>query len=168
LLLVAGVVFAMAVGTFKFALRPAQVTSVGTPAEVSGTLDGNDFAGVLKSADGSIVLDDTLHFRGGYFWSAGCVRCGFLPGEYWTRRTPDAFEFRGVLGSSERGLFTYEGRIENGVVHAEINWKRVRWYWTVERQYVFDGELSGSENPNIVLKDAWDQAQGEAPPTCPI
>ena len=136
--------------------------------QVSGELDGLDFRGELRSVDGSISLDDTLHFRDGYFWSTGCTKCSFMPGTYWTRRAGDAIEFRGILKSPERGQFTYQGAIQGGKIQVTINWRRERWYWTLDRDYVFEGRANDTAISGITLDSARMRAAGEAPPTCPI
>ena len=156
------------IGTFlPFGLLRAADESVAEQT-VSGELDGLDFAGTLRSADGSISLDDTLHFRGGHFWSSGCVKCSFMPGAYWTRRVGPTIEFTGVLESPERGRFTYKGSVNNGEVQVSIHWLRARWYWTMERDYAYVGRLNTAEPAGNTLQQARSRAAGEASPTCPL
>ncbi len=137
------------------------------PTGVTGVLDGRSFVGQLKSVDGSIALDDTLHFSEGHFWSSGCIKCSFGPGSYWTRRKGAAVEFQGVLESPERGRFTYHGSVVDGRLEAKIHWLRERWYWTVDRDYMFEGNVAAVQS-SVTLRAARLRALGEAAPTCTI
>ena len=149
-------------------LTSGAATTLTEEQKVNGDLDGLDFSGTLKSVDGSISLDDTVHFRDGHFWSTGCTKCSFMPGEYWTRRRGSAIEFRGVLESPERGRFDYHGTIEGGKIRAAIHWRKERWYWTIDRDYLFEGRVSDTVVSGISLEPARMRATGEAAPTCPI
>ena len=135
---------------------------------ITGPLDGQVFEGRLVSIDGSIDLQDNLQFADGHFWSAGCIKCSFLPGEYTANAIDGVVEFSGELGSDERGTFTYKGRVESGVIKVEIHWVRKRWYWTTERDYVFHGEIEMSAEKAIPLKAAWNRALGQPLQSCPI
>ncbi len=138
------------------------------PTGVTGILDGRSFVGQLKSVDGANTLDDTLHFSEGHFWSSGCTKCSFMPGSYWTRQNGAAIEFQGVLESPERGRFTYQGSVVDGRVEAKIHWIRERWYWTVDRDYVFEGRIDDAGGSSANLSSARSRALGEAAPTCTI
>lgn len=108
----------------------------------SGPLDGMAFVGRLGPADeNGEPTDDTLFFRNGHFWSKVCVPCGFLPGRYWVHRTAEAIQFRGQLESAEGGTFVYFGEYRDGQMSVSIDWKKERWYWTVEREFRFEGTL---------------------------
>ena len=165
--MLAGLVTLLIVVVTPYLVTMAATTSDGEQT-VSGDLDGLDFLGMLKSTDGSISLDDTMHFRDGHFWSTGCTKCSFMPGAYWTRRRGEAIEFRGALESPERGRFDYNGTIEAGKIEATIHWRKERWYWTIDRDYVFQGRISDTLVSEISLQRARMRATGEAAPTCPI
>lgn len=113
---------------------PQRITS-------QGPLDGLAFTGRLGPADAtSDRLEDTLYFRAGHFWSAVCTPCGFMPGRYWVHRTAEGIHFRGRLTSPDSGVFTYEGTVhDDGRVSADINWRKERWYWTIDRDFRFEG-----------------------------
>lgn len=112
-----------------------------------GALDGMRFVGSFGPADAAGGKPDTITFRDGRFWSAICVPCGFVPGVYWVRREGDAIHFTGTMGSHERGRFLYEGVIRDGKMSAKVNWRKERWYWTVDRDFRFEGGLD--ETPVI-------------------
>lgn len=148
--------------------RSVAATSSDDATGITGVLDGLIFAGQLKSVDGTNTLDDTLHFSEGHFWSSGCIKCSFMPGDYWTRRNGEAVEFHGVLESPERGRFTYRGTVVAGRLEAKIHWLRERWYWTVDRDYVFEGSVDDAAQSSVTLRAARSRALGEAAPTCTI
>ncbi len=134
-----------------------------------GVLDGLDFVGTLRATDGSMSLEDQLHFRDGYFWSGGCVRCSFMPGVYWTRNVGNSIAFQGEFESAERGHFTYRGEIKDGQVRVDVHWRRERWYWTVEQDYVFEGEQQQTPDmAALTLKIARQRAAAAIAPTCHI
>jgi hypothetical protein len=105
----------------------------------SGPLDGMVFVGKI-GPKGNPDLDDELHFRDGKFWSAICTQCGFKPGDYWVRNVGNGIEFRGEL-VGDRGTFHYRGAIVDGEANVSIGWTKSRWYWTIERELEFVGEM---------------------------
>lgn len=116
-----------------------------SPPEVgsgTGPLDGMVFEGKFGPKGGPADQQDTLHFGGGKFWSANCVPCGFPPGEYWVRRTSEGLHFRGTLTSEDSGVFTYEGVVRDEEIEVSINWRKERWYWTIDRDFWFRGRLA--------------------------
>lgn len=135
---------------------------------INGPLDGMSFEGIFRALDGSSESNDTIHFQKGRFWSGICIVCGFRPGAYWSRRVGDTIEFQGTLESAERGRFTYQGSIADGKIRIGINWRRERWYWTVDRDYEFVGRLTNKLTSEVSLDAAWQRAAGEPLPSCPI
>ncbi|MDX1375640.1 MAG: hypothetical protein R3357_08770 [Burkholderiales bacterium] len=107
-----------------------------------GRLDGMRFVGTFAPAGRNADRKDTLSFNDGHFWSAICVPCGFAPGLYWVRHVGNAIHFRGVMESPERGTFSYDGMVREGRLSATIHWRRDRWYWSVEREYRFEGKVA--------------------------
>ncbi|WP_435103588.1 hypothetical protein [Arhodomonas sp. AD133] len=119
---------------------PALATDAGEGAR--GPLDGMDFVGDFGPAGGPADSRDTLHFRDGRFWSGSCVPCGYPPGAYWVRVTGDGIHFRGELENPEGGRFVYVGVVRDGRIEAHINWRRERWYWTIDRDFRFEGRIA--------------------------
>ena len=107
--------------------------------EASHALDGQSFKGMFGPPDGSSDRADELHFRDGRFWSKNCVPCGFLPGPYRAWVTAEGTRFEGVLQSPERGRFLYQGLVKDGKVYARLNWRKERWYWTIDKDFRFEG-----------------------------
>lgn len=117
------------------------------PADAGGLLDGRAFAGMIGPA-GTPDLEDRLYFDDGHFWSEICTRCGFVPGAYTAEETDEGIRFSGVLESDSRGRFEYSGLVsEAGGIEVTIDWTKERWYWTVERQIVFEGASIAQPDP---------------------
>jgi len=118
-----------------------------------GPLDGMVFVGKLGPA-ANPDRDDVLYFDDGHFWSRACISCGFAPGPYWVRRVGERIEFRGVLESPERGRFHYVGRVQDGRITVEINWRHERWYWSIDRDLRFQGSLAAAAGAGGMTLDA--------------
>ena len=124
-------------------------------ANSHGPLDGMSFSGKLGPADGNgDRKNDTLYFRDGHFWSALCVPCGFRPGRYWVHRAGDQVHFRGTLSSPENGTFLFTGIVEDDRISVTLDWRKERWYWTVSREFRFEGELRDGDASFATIGDA--------------
>ena len=135
--------------------------------QAHGPLDGLIFEGKI-GPKGHIDREDKLHFEDGKFWSEICVKCGFEPGDYWVRYEGDVLIFQGKL-VGERGTFTYLGRIIDGVAEVSIDWRKERWYWTIEKEMAFSGRLTETAAPSSASqasKLAERVRKGETPPGC--
>jgi len=132
----------------------------------SGPLDGMVFAGKIGPIEHPDT-DDELHFSNGKFWSKTCTRCGFQPGHYWVRKEGDITHFRGEL-VSERGTFVYFGKIKDGKVEAKIKWAIKRWYWTINRDFAFNGSLTAGKTALTANKASQiaSNARDNLPSTC--
>jgi hypothetical protein len=86
--------------------------------------------------------DDVIHFADGQFWSENCVPCGFPPGRYWVRYEDDEIHFRGNLRSPDNGEFSYRGVVQGNRLTVTMNWRKERWYWSLDRDFWFEGTLA--------------------------
>lgn len=141
--------------------------------QTHGRLDGMRFVGMFGPAQApDDRKEDTLFFGDGHFWSANCVPCGFAPGKYWVRHEGDAIHFRGVMESPERGRFLYIGVVRDGRLSASVNWRKERWYWTIDRDFRFDATLSGAtvtQRPDAVARLAVAEAKlPKSEEVCPL
>lgn len=137
-------------------------------ATASGPLDGMVFEGRIGPADNP-DLSDHLYFEDGKFWSEECTRCGFEPGVYWVRHVDGGVAFRGTLRSADRGRFVYEGFVRDDEIEVSIDWHHERWYWTIDRELRFVGQLVTGERPAMKPRDARSLAQRSNPASdrCP-
>lgn len=120
-------------------VRSEEDEPAAIPVSSRGPLDGLSFEGMFGPPDGSSDRADVLYFSDGHFWSENCVPCGFLPGPYRARQTEEGIRFEGLLKSPDRGRFRYTGLVKDGRVMAQINWRKERWYWTIDKDFRFEG-----------------------------
>ncbi len=134
---------ALALSTGGVAALTAGVADEVSPdALMHGDLDGRMFVGRFMPVDGSGGRPDTLSFGGGHFWSANCVPCGFTPAAYWVRKVGNTMHFRGEMISADSGKFDYAGIVDGNRLVASIAWRKDRWYWSMRRQFRFEGLLA--------------------------
>lgn len=124
----------------------------GTSA--SGPLDGMSFVGALGPEGKPGDRDDVIHFADGQFWSDNCVPCGFPPGPYWVRYEGDEIHFRGELRSPESGEFAYSGVVRDDQLTVILKWRKERWYWSIERDFWFEGTLRATPVANSASSPA--------------
>ena len=132
------------IGILVIAFVVGEAFSEGDSAASHGRLDGLRFIGTFAPENENAGRRDTLFFSDGHFWSAICVPCGFSPGVYWVRGVGDAIHFRGRMESPERGTFTFIGVVHDGRLSAKIHWRKKRWYWSLERDFHFEGKAVGA------------------------
>jgi len=113
-------------------------------AEIEGTSSGILDGKVFFSEAGE--FEDNFSFADGLFWSEICIRCGYTPGEYWTRTEADGIHFRSDL-KNKNGTFSFKGLINDGHAVVDIFWEKKRWYWTNGRTLHFEGTARGNETP---------------------
>lgn len=106
----------------------------------STELDGQRFVGTLKAQGDDVPDNDAFMFNDGKFVSEGCQKWGFSPAPYWVRRDRDGLHFLSELSSPEHGTMRYEGVFNGKELKGTAYWKKVRWYWTSEREYTFQGK----------------------------
>lgn len=163
------------VGVLAVAFVPIDAVLGEAPdhaAASQGRLDGMRFVGTFAPEGQPADRKDTLFFSDGHFWSANCVPCGFAPGPYSARAVGDAIHFHGEMKSAERGKFTYVGVVRDGRLSAKIHWHKDRWYWSIDRDFRFEGSIAASrvtERATSVARTA--TAQGQVPKgrdVCPL
>ncbi len=123
------------------------------PSEPHGQLDGMHFVGRFGPAGKPGDRKDSIYFADGHFWSANCVPCGFAPGVYWVRASAEGIHFRGELESPDRGRFVYTGLVRDGRLTVHVNWRRERWYWSIDKDFWFEGEVA-DEAPAVSVEEA--------------
>ncbi len=142
------------------AMAGAPALATGAGVDGRGPLDGMDFLGDFGPAGKPADSRDTLHFRDGRFWSGNCVPCGYPPGVYWVRVSGDAIHFRGELDRPGGGRFVYVGVVRDGRIEADINWRRERWYWTIDRDFRFEGRIADLQPDHASVSAAREAALG--------
>lgn len=117
----------------------AAIVQANAPSSKHDALDGMQFKGRTgeKGKDGH--HDDTISFRGGVFRSLDCEAWGFGPASYTVFQYGDAYHFRAVLKSPDRGRLEWTGTVTGDSAEATFRWVHERWYWNIDRQYWFTG-----------------------------
>lgn len=115
------------------------VAVTDAPSSKHDALDGMQFKGRTGEKDKDGHHDDTITFRGGVFRSLDCEAWGFSPASYTVFQNGDAYHFRAVLKSPDRGRLEWTGTVSGDTAEATFRWVHERWYWNIDRQYWFTG-----------------------------
>jgi hypothetical protein len=102
-------------------------------------LDGQQFTGHTGEQGKGDHHEDTIVFRDGTFRSLDCERWGFGPAPYSVVREGKAYRFTSKLKSPDRGELAWRGIVIGDTAKATFRWTRERWYWTIRRDYWFEG-----------------------------
>lgn len=138
------------------ALSQATQPERGGPAETaersgSGVLDGMTFSSKLGLAGKPGDVDDRLAFQNGLFVSTECDRrCGYPAQPYFARHVGARIEFV----SEARCLYkdatiVWRGAVEGGTIRGTFTWTLDRWYWTIEKEFWFEGRLVEPSAPMV-------------------
>lgn len=147
-LLIAGISVGWSV--FSQASKPFQEDKIETVVRSgSGILDGMTFSGELGPVGGSADAKDNLIFTNGVFSSAECERrCGYPAGPYYVRQVGDRIEFVSESNCTYKdATISWRGTIENGLLKGGFTWISSRWYWTIEKEFWFEGKLVEKASP---------------------
>lgn len=100
----------------------------------------------VSGSTGTVGMDadhnDELVFKDGHLHSRECSKLGFRKGATRVEREGNLIRFSAVNVSPEYGTLTWKGVIRDGVVQALYVWKKERLFWTIQRQYWFNGKVS--------------------------
>jgi len=149
----AGLLLVVLLATW-FLLRPKEIPLPDMHVEASevsssGILDGMTFAGSMDPVGEMSAVDDTFVFENGSFASTECdKRCGYPARPYYVRHVGDEIEF--VTQSHclyKDARIAWRGTIKDGTLRGVSTWTVNRWYWTIEKDYVFEGTLVESTGP---------------------
>lgn len=123
-----------------FAILP---TPAGDSANLSSVLDGKTFAGQLGPMGKTAMANDVWKFREGTFLSEECQKtCGFSKSAYWVLFEQDAVRFVSEAHCPQKdATIVWKGVVKNGEIEGTFTWTKERWYWTIEKDFWFKGEL---------------------------
>jgi len=132
------------------AAMPVQAENVDS-ADVAGSgfLDGMSFAAELGPLGKPADLEDTLVFANGTFVSTECEkRCQYPARPYFIRHVGDKVEFVSETECPYKDAkIVWRGTVEDGTIKGVFTWTTVRWYWTIEKEFAFEGTLVGGATP---------------------
>jgi hypothetical protein len=126
-------------------------TALSTPNNSSqiSVLDGKSFAGELGLLGEPALTTDLLVFSDGMFVSKNCEsKCGYTKGIYWVRAIEDGVE---VLSETpclrSDATIVWRGIVKGDKIEGTFTWTSERWYWTIEKEFWFNGKLVESDAP---------------------
>lgn len=105
-------------------------------------LDNRRFIGPMGVKGDPDPADDEFIFEDGKFVSKSCLDWGFSPARYWLRHEKDGLHFLAELTSPDHGEMRYEGVFDGRQIKGSVLWTKERWYWTIQREYMFTGRLA--------------------------
>jgi len=114
------------------------------PSQVSGApaLEGKRFKGEIGSLGEPAFSEDAWVFKDGLFASMECQKCGFPKGVYTAWREGDVMHFRTETTCPVTdAALAYTGTVKDGRIEGTYTWTKERWYWTIEKEFWFEGEL---------------------------
>jgi hypothetical protein len=124
----------------------ASVAAAANPAVAAGVLspeadalNGLQFAGQTGEKGKGDHHADTITFKNGMFRSLDCENWGFGAAPYTVEKKGDAYHFRSTLISPNRGRLEWTGKIVGDKASGTFRWIHERWYWTIKRDYWFEG-----------------------------
>lgn len=130
--------------------RPVQAEKVKA-AELSGSgiLDGMTFASELGPSGKPADVKDTLVFANGMLVSAECERrCNYPARPYFVRRNGGAIEFVSETRCPDKDAkIVWRGTVDDETIKGTFTWTVVRWYWTIEKEFWFEGTLADPSTP---------------------
>jgi hypothetical protein len=123
-------------------LRASELEAKAQPQYASTSiLDGRQYRSQTIGKDGSAQSDDVLVFRGGNFASLSCRQYGFGESPYWIRLEGGKIHFLAETVSPTHGTILWKGAIQGNKLEATYVWTKIRWYWTIRREYRMKGVL---------------------------
>ena len=146
-------VFVIALAAAWLALSPTNRVKVAQVEVVddggTGILDGMTFAGSMRLASESQGVDDTFVFANGTFASTECDRrCGYPARPYFIRHVDGKIEFISESHCLYKDAkIEWRGTVEDGTIKGESIWTVDRWYWTIEKEFLFEGTLVDTAAP---------------------
>lgn len=135
---------------FSQTIHPIQVEQPRL-SEIGGTaaLDGMTFSSDLGPLGKPADVKDTLIFANGTFLSTECYKqCGYPAAPYFVRRFGDKIEFVSESRCPNTdATLVWRGTVDNGSIKGRFHWKSSRWYWTIEKEFWFEGTRVKTAGP---------------------
>ena len=143
-LIFAAVLVTVGLGVISYGFRAEADRIDSLESNGSGQLDGMTFHGMLGPDGKPKDVKDTFVFANGTFVSKECeLRCDYPARPYSAEKTGDGWRFESVTRCPYKdATITWRGTVENGRIEGIASWTLRRWYWTVERDFAFEADLT--------------------------
>ncbi len=114
----------------------------------SGILDGMIFTGKAGIIGRPLDISDTWSFDKGTFVSTECeTQCNYPRAPYYVRENSDAVDFVGETHCLDKDAkISWRGSVEGDKIKGTFTWNVKRWYWTIEKNFWFEGQLTASSD----------------------
>lgn len=112
-----------------------------------GPLDGLVFVGMVGPEGKPKDVADTFVFDNGTFVSRECeVRCTYPARPYRATETGAGTVFTSLTRCPYKdATILWRGRVEGDRITGTARWTLRRWYWTVTRDFTFEGTLQAPQ-----------------------
>ncbi len=146
LITVAAMLVAFAGGWFMLSASrmPSPITNIEAEQfGATGPLDGMRFAGMVGMTGAPLNVEDTWEFANGTFVSSECETwCNYPRAPYYVRQIGNRIEFIGETRCSDNDAsISWRGVVENGTIKSQFTWTVARWYWTIRKDFLYEGQL---------------------------
>jgi len=117
----------------------------------SGVLDGMTFSGELGPKGQPADVKDTFVFKDGKFISLECEKnCNYPARPYFIRKVGNTIEFISETRCRDKDAkIVWRGIVDGETIKGGFHWTSHRWYWTVEKDFQFEGKLIKGTTPII-------------------
>jgi len=117
----------------------------------SEILDGMTFIGELGLKGRPADVKDTFVFEDGNFVSKECEKtCRFPARPYFIRHVGDTIEFISETRCPDKDAkIVWQGIVDGETIKGMFHWTSKRWYWTIEKDFWFEGTLIENTPPTI-------------------
>ena len=154
LITLAALLVAFAGGWFMLSASrmPALITNIDAEQiGVTGPLDGMQFVGMIGMVGSPLDLEDTWEFANGTFVSSEYeTQRNYPRAPYYSRQVGDRIEFIGETRCTDKDAsIAWRGAVENGTIKGHFTWTISRWYWTVRKEFWFEGQLVDTNNQPV-------------------
>jgi hypothetical protein len=115
----------------------------------SGILDGMTFASEIGPEGKPADVKDTLVFANGLFISTKCERdCNYPARPYFVRQVGDKMQFVSETRCPDKDAeIVWRGTVDEETIRGTFTWTVARWYWTIEKEFWFEGTLAEPGSP---------------------
>ena len=131
-------------------VKPVQAENSDAVKEVgSGILDGMTFVGEVGLLGKPADIKDDLVFSEGNFLSVRCERlCNYPARPYFVREVDGVVEFVSETKCPTKDAkIVWRGTVDGDSIKGVFTWTSSRWYWTIEKQFWFEGKLVEQSRP---------------------
>ncbi|MEQ9260736.1 MAG: hypothetical protein RIG84_16745 [Roseovarius sp.] len=112
----------------------------------AGPLDGQTYVGMLGPVGAPKDVPDRFIFAAGTFLSTECREsCDYPARPYEVTEIEGGYSFTSTTRCPYKdSTIVWNGTAVDGKVSGVVTWTMRRWYWTIERDFEFEGVLQDS------------------------